>query len=333
MAVYRRGEKWVADIAIGGREGTRKRKTLPSKRLAIAYEQDVRLKELKGELGVDDRQIISLSGFVSKYRKLCSVTKTVSTQERDEYTFQHLIEYFKGSTLIHRIRREHVEGYISARLESVAPSTTNRELDLLKSLMNRAESLGYLKSSPAKGVKKIPTQSTEPRFLNAEQGGMLIGSASGQMKTFILFGLCAGLRKSEIFNLKWEDIDSDRRELVVRITKGKRSRRIPLSDELEEALKLHPRHRSSDFVIHNTDGSQWKDVRKGFEATLGRAGLPRMRIHDMRHSFISNLVSAGVDLHTVKELAGHRDIRTTLKYSHLAPGQKRDSIDRMNWGQ
>ena len=86
-------------------------------------------------------------------------------------------------------------------------------------------------------------------------------------------------------------------------------------------------------VIHNTDGSQWKDVRKGFEATLQRAGLPRIRIHDMRHSFISNLVAAGVDLHTVKELAGHRDIQTTVKYSHLAPGQKRESIDRMNWGK
>ena len=53
----------------------------------------------------------------------------------------------------------------------------------------------------------------------------------------------------------------------------------------------------------------------------------------MRHSFISNLVAAGVDLHTVKELAGHRDIWTTLNYLHLAPGQKRESIDRMNWGK
>ena len=332
MAVYKRGGKWVADIAIGGRGGTRKRKTLPSKKLAIAFEQDVRVKDLKGELGVEDRPDISFAEFVKKYRALCSVTKTTSTQERDEFTFRHLIAYFKGSTLINKIRREHVEAYISTRLKSVAPSTTNRELDLLKSLLSRAEGLGYLKSSPAKGVKKIPTQATEPRFLNSEQGGLLIGSATGQMKTFILLGLCAGLRKSEIFNLRWEDIDWDRRELVVRITKGKRSRRIPLSDELEEGLRLHPKHGSSNFVIHNTDGSQWKDVRRGYEAALERAGLPRMRIHDMRHSFISNLVAAGVDLHTVKELAGHRDIRTTLKYSHLALGQKRESIERMNWG-
>jgi len=332
MAVYRRGEKWVADVAIGGRGGRRIRKTMPTKKLATAYEQDIRVKELKGELGADDRKVISLAGVVDKYRSLCSVTKAASTQARDDYTFQHLIGYFNGSTHIHKIRREHIEGYIATRLKSVAISTTNRELDLLKSLLNRAEALGYLKSSPAKGVKKIPTQSTEPRFLSSEQGGLLIGSAEGQMKTFILLGLCAGLRKSEIFNLTWEDIDWDRRELVVRITKGKRSRRIPLSDQLEKALSLHPRHRSSEIVIHNSDGSQWKDVRRGFESTLRRAGLPRIRIHDMRHSFISNLVAAGVDLHTVKELAGHKDIRTTLNYSHLAPGQKRDSIDKMNWG-
>ena len=90
MAVYKRGGKWVADIAIGGRGGTRKRKTLPSKKLAIAFEQDVRVKDLKGELGVEDRPDISFAEFIKKYRALCSVTKTTSTQERDEFTFRHL---------------------------------------------------------------------------------------------------------------------------------------------------------------------------------------------------------------------------------------------------
>jgi site-specific recombinase XerD len=56
-----------------------------------------------------------------------------------------------------------------------------------------------------------------------------------------------------------------------------------------------------------------------------------MRIHDMRHSFISNLVASGVDLRTVKELAGHSNIQTTMKYAHLAKGQTHKAIEALSW--
>jgi site-specific recombinase XerD len=117
----------------------------------------------------------------------------------------------------------------------------------------------------------------------------------------------------------------------VRRSKGKRFRVIPLNDLVLQALREHPRHITSQTVFHNPDGSYWKDVRGGFNATLTKAGLPRIRIHDMRHSFVSNLVMAGEDLRTVQELAGHRSITTTMNYAHLAPGRLKNSVAKLKW--
>ena len=72
-------------------------------------------------------------------------------------------------------------------------------------------------------------------------------------------------------------------------------------------------------------------MRGSFNATLTKAGLPRIRIHDLRHSFISNLVMTGEDLRTVQELAGHRSITTTMRYAHLAPGRLKKSVANLKW--
>ena len=152
------------------------------------------------------------------------------------------------------------------------------------------------------------------------------------MKGFIAVGLNAGLRKGELFRLTWGDIDFDRMELRVREnTKGKRFRVIPINEVLFEILRRHPRHFKSPYVFHNRDGSQWHDVRRSFESTLSKAGLPRIRIHDMKHTFVSNLFMAGVDSRAIQELAGHRDIRTTMKYAHLAPGHLKNSVEKLIW--
>ena len=101
-----------------------------------------------------------------------------------------------------------------------------------------------------------------------------------------------------------------------------------MNDLLYETLSEHPRHIRSKFVVCRSDkqGSPYRDLRAPFEKALQRAKLPRIRIHDLRHTFGSNLVAAGVSLAVVKDLLGHNDIQTTMIYLHLAPDQKRDAV-------
>jgi len=331
MSVYKRREVWVADFYLGGRKGRRVRRAAPTKELAEAIERDGKVRELKGELGADQTEDISLLDFIKKYIELYSPTKSDSSRTRDGYTIAHVKRFFRNP-LLRNITRERIEKYMSSRSRIVSKSTVNTELDLVKSLLNRAVDWGYLRTSPAAGVKKYRLDEVEPNFLTPEEGMRLIEAAVGQMKTFIVVGLNTGMRKGEMFQLKWADIDFRGKELRVRKSKGRRFRLVPMNESLYHALRKHPRHITSPYVFHNSNGTHWHDIRHSFNSALDRAGLPRVRIHDLRHSFVSALMAAGEDPRRVQELAGHRDIRTTMKYAHLRPNQLRESVEKLRWG-
>ena len=332
MSIYKRGKFWVADFYIGGRGGLRVRKGFESKEQASTFERNEKLNEFKGELGVTQIQEIRLKEFIDKYKALHSPTKTDSSRERDGYTFGHILKFF-GNPLLKQISVEKIETYKATRHKTVQATTVNKELDLLKSLLNRSVEWGYLKTNPAPSVRRFKEDTKEPDFLTSEEGAMLMAASKGQMHTLVVIGLCAGLRKSEIFRLRWEDVDFDRGVLRVRISKGKSFRIIPMNDMLTETLRQHPRHMTSSIILHNTDGSAWKDVRWSFDKAVTGAGLTHKTFHSLRHSFVSNLVTAGVDLRVVQELAGHRDLRTTMRYAHLAPGRLANSVQMLNWSK
>jgi site-specific recombinase XerD len=93
---------------------------------------------------------------------------------------------------------------------------------------------------------------------------------------------------------------------------------------VRDALTKHPKRvaqgRVGSLVFSRPDGSPMGDVRDGLEGALKRAGVTRrIRFHDLRHTFASHLVMRGVDLRTVAQLLGHRDIKMTMRYAHLAP--------------
>ena len=239
MAVHKKGKRWVADFYLGGRNGRRVRRSAPTRKLAEAVERDAKLRELRSELGADEIKSIGLKAFIKHYKELYSPTKTASSRTRDQYTFKHILTII-GDPPLSRICREDVERYMAKRAKSTSQSTANRELDLFKSLLNRAVEWRYLKASPALGVTRYKLDEKEPRFLTPEEGRALMDAATGQMRGFIVTALNTGLRKGELFALTWKDIDFKREELRVRRSKGKRFRVIPLNDFVLQALREHP---------------------------------------------------------------------------------------------
>jgi len=335
--IFKRGRKWYVDYRVAGRRVWKSVGT--SKRLAEDYLKDLEAKRVRGELmDLREAKSIAFDTFAQKYLERYGPNKAESTRLRDEITVRkHLVPFF-GRKLLGQIAAADIEEYKAQRRATqtkggrqIARSTVNRELDLLKSLFARAVEWGYLKTNPAGEIQKFRVDEKEPRFLAPGEGALLMDAAEGQMKGFVVTALNTGLRKGELFNLRWGDVDFRRRELRVRKAKGKRFRVIPINDLLYETLKKHPRHISGPYIFHNDDGTPWHDVRRSFNAALENAGLPRIRFHDLRHSFVSNLVMAGEDLRTVQELAGHRDIHSTMRYAHLTPGRLQNSVKRLTW--
>lgn len=162
-------------------------------------------------------------------------------------------------------------------------------------------------------------------------------AAAPEWKVFLKTGLKTGLRVGELLALKWQDVDLVAGQLVVRRTlwrdqegppKGGRNRTVPLSDEALAVLKAH-RHLRGPYVFCDEAGNRLTHsiVKDVVPKTCAKAGLAkRITSHGLRHTFASHLVMRGVSLKAVQELLGHESIEMTLRYSHLAPGVKRDAV-------
>jgi integrase len=135
------------------------------------------------------------------------------------------------------------------------------------------------------------------------------------------------MRRGEILGLKWHDIDYKRGIITLLDTKNGQKREVPMSETVKNTVIQVRKHPESPYVFCNELGQGRHDVRKSFATALKKSGIIGFRFHDLRHTFASQLVMSGIDLNTVRELLGHKDITMTLRYSHLAPRHKQHAVD------
>ena len=176
--------------------------------------------------------------------------------------------------------------------------------------------------NPAAGVKQHHVQGRE-RFLNQEEIQRLRvavqKSQSKQLKYIVALLLMLGCRKSELLNAKWEHIDLERRSWKVPLSKSGKSRHIPLSITAVQLFKELPRWKNCPYVLPNPKTLKpLVDIHEPWHTACRKAGLKDVRIHDLRHTFASNLVNAGHSLFVVSRALGHANVSQTARYSHLA---------------
>ena len=157
------------------------------------------------------------------------------------------------------------------------------------------------------------------------------------MTPLILLALNTGLRRGDLFELEWRHVDFELKHIrkvisKIRHTKfGKMAKTIPLSDEAFLVMEKWQKQTKGEGLIfpNSKTGAPLKDIKKAWSGILKGAEIQDFRFHDLRHSFASKLVMAGIDLNTVRELMCHSDIKMTLVYAHLSPGHKENAIDRV----
>ena len=165
------------------------------------------------------------------------------------------------------------------------------------------------------------TEDEEQRFFQA------LGD-NQQLKDIVTVALHTGMRRGEIFNLKWFDLDFDRALIQVRNTKTTLNRVIPMNARVREVL--NQQRRTSEFVFTSLKtGGRLKDVKKAFNTARVEAGLPDFQLRDLRHSCATRLSDRGEELVTVAEILGHTDIRMTKRYSHGMQERKREALEKL----
>ncbi len=211
-------------------------------------------------------------------------------------------------------------------------ATINRHFSFLRHVLMLAVKDGKLTQNPVSGLKFFP-EVKRTRFLSDGEITRLQGVMSKSDWKLVAIAIETGLRRGEQFLLRWDQVDLENGVLTLPLPKGGKTRHVPLSEEAKAILRTFDSFLQSAFVFPGLkDVSQPMDsrafLRRSFEPSLRKAGIAGVCWHSLRHTAASRRVMAGVDLVSVKEILGHRDIQTTLRYSHLAPGHLRDAVNR-----
>lgn len=269
-----------------------------------------------------------------------------------------------GAKPLHEITPFAVERWRVARLKAVKPITVNKELGALKALLTRAVQWGQLPDHPLRSVKRAKEdRSGVVRYLTPAEEQALrnaltardvdriharananawrrargykelpeLGPYGDHLTPVVLLALNTGLRRGELLGLTWRDVDLVAGRLTVRGagTKSGRTRYVPLNGEARAVLKEWQEQATGDLVFPGDDGEKMADLKTAWTKVAETAGLKDFRFHDLRHTFASKLVQAGVDLNTVRELLGHSDFALTLRYAHLAAENKVAAVAKL----
>ena len=326
MGIYKKGENYYIDYYVYGK---RKREKIgPSKALAeiVLKKRKVQIAEGKF-LDIEKEQKIKFEDFADEYVELYLKPNNRSWRKAEAHNIKCLKSFFAGKYL-HEITPLLVEQFKIQRSKEVSPATTNRALSCLRSMFNRAIAWGKFKGvNPVKGVRFFKENNTRIRYLEKEEIIKLLKCCRGHLKPIVILALNTGMRKGEILNLKWRDIDFKRGIIYLLKTKNNERREIPMNETVKTALIRVRKHPDSPYVFCGKDGKPFSDIRTSFSNALKKVGIKDFRFHDLRHTFASHLVMSGVDLNTVRELLGHKSIEMTLRYAHLSPDHKKRAVD------
>ena len=210
-------------------------------------------------------------------------------------------------------------------------ASNNKVLNVLKHMFSKAVDWEMVEADVLKRVRKVKLlreNNRRLRYLSVEECAALVNACDDHLKPIVIAALNTGMRRGEILSLTWDRVDLRHGFILLDITKNGERREIPINDTLRAALQGLTRRLDISHVFYDPQtGKAYQDVKKSFHTALKRVGIHDFHFHDLRHTFASNLVMAGVDLTTVKELLGHKTLTMTLRYAHLAPAHKVKAIN------
>jgi integrase len=340
--------KWCVDITVKNRRIIRV--IGDDRREAENVLAVIKADLLRGKLGMGrPAAVVPFKVFAQKFLDTYAIKKRSYARDQGAYDC-HLKKHF-GEIPIREIKLERIEQYIAARRTEISRrkkvasgATINRELALLRTMLNKAVEWEYLDASPVnwKRVKKLPENSRE-RYLTPEERTrlfMALVTAPPVLRAFVVLAINTGMRKGEILGLKWANVNLDDGQICLERAQRKNGKvlRVPVNQAVREVLSSLP-HASEYVLCDPQTGERYKSLRRSFTTACRRAkkdpddkddlGITDLRIHDLRHTFGTMLNARGVDLPTISSLLGHSSITMTSKYITPVSEIQRRAVDSL----
>lgn len=279
---------------------------------------------------------ISLSEFITEF--LSSATTNYSPGTIGIYK-QSLTKFLSlvGNRLLKSITPKHVDLYKTERLKTLSPTSLNIDLRTLRAAFYTAVRWKLIVENPFKQIPLMRIPERQPIYFSREDFRIFMGVISENwFKDIVTFAVSTGLRRGELLNLQWKDVDFQRKLIRIQSdanfhTKQGKRRIVPLSDDALRILWAKFENRKSDFVFtRNGIRVLESHVTHKLKSYVKKAGLnPGLHFHSLRHTFASWLVQDGVSIYEIQKLLGHSNIAVTQVYSHLQPEGLHSTVNRI----
>jgi integrase len=169
------------------------------------------------------------------------------------------------------------------------------------------------------------------RWLTLDEEEKFLANSPQWLVQIISFAINSGLRQSEILNLRWPQVDLSRRTIMILEQKNKSKDTLPFNETVARVLAARARVRDgrTDHVFYNEMGGRLdsRNLLRAFYSATKRAGIQKLRFHDLRHTFATRLVQAGVDIYTVQKLGRWKTISMVMRYAHHYPESLRSGVE------
>ena len=321
MALFKRKSVWWMRFTFNGKQIRRSTETA-DKKLAERIYHKVLGEIAEGKwFDVDPGKNRFFEEMISKYLKEHSPKKAPTSCVRDKSLAAHLVKHFRGNTLS-AITPKLIYQYKVKRLaEKASPKTLNNELSLLGHAFNLAvREWEWVRENPVIKVSKEKGNNVIERWLTFEEEKALLAVCPEWLEEIVVFALNTGMRQGEILNLQWPMVDLFRKTLTILEQKNKGKDTLPLNQNVLAVLKKRAkvRHIQNNFVFYSQNGNKIdaRNLIRAFRSALEKAKIEKFRFHDLRHTWATRLIQAGVDIYTVQRLGRWKNISMVMRYAH-----------------
>jgi integrase len=325
-SLYLRGQTWTINYTVGGR---RVREAIGTNKKLAEMVLNKRVTEAIEDRWFDKRNvgITPFSEFAETYFRRHVVTlKSVRAERLAVQVWKRQF----GNRPLGQITRAELQDWQAWKREGRKPATVNRLLGRLRHMFNKAVEWDLLDRSPMERLRFLPENNARLRYLSIDECNRLLDSCfASHIRAMVTMALHTGMRRGEILNLTWQDIDLDSGSITIRDSKNGQPRHIPMDSTVRDLLSGYIPTSGSSHVFSCASGGRRSTVQRAFRNARIRAGMPDLHFHDLRHTFASHWVMSGGDLYVLKDILGHKSIVMTQRYAHLSPAFKRTMVDRM----
>lgn len=327
MSLYKRGNVYWAYFFIDGVRQQHSTGT-SNRRQAEAIET-----KLKAEANARRHQLIEADSKMKFDELAARFVAGGSARPHHLYHLKILLPYF-GHMQVMRLTKPMTEEFRKARKAArpdipLKDATVNRDLSVLRHILYWAVDERLLVSNPLSRLKLARERRVKRQVLSLEEEMRLLAAASEHLRAMVIAALDTGMRRGEITGQRWEDIDLARRLLFVSRSKTPEgeAREIPLTTRLYELLA---QRRQPEGVVFGYQGEQVKIIKTTWRSALRNAGVRHLRFHDLRHTYATRLMEAGVLQEVRMALMGHSSgAKIHSVYTHIELPTKREAVRRL----